>query len=161
MAGDAVPRRRLLVTSGLLLGIGAAGAVDEIAFHQLLDWHHFYDGAGRDTALVSDGLLHAGTWAATVAGLALLAGMRRRRSFAPRAWWAAVLLGAGGFQVWDGVVHHKVLGLHQVRYGVDTTGYDVAWNAAGLLLLLAGAVLLSGSRPRTARTREHRPTSTP
>jgi uncharacterized membrane protein len=146
-APRAVPadRRRLLV-SGLLLGAGAMGAVDEIVFHQLLHWHHFYDRASGTAGLVSDGLLHAATWSATVAGLALLADVRRRRSFAPMRWWGAVLLGAGGFQLWDGVVDHKVLRVHQVRYGVDLTGYDLAWIAGGVVLLLAGAVLLVRGR---------------
>jgi len=140
-------RRRLLV-SGLLLGLGAAGAIDEIVFHQLLHWHHFYDRASGTAGLVSDGLLHAATWSATVAGLALLADVRRRGSFAPLRWWGAVLLGAGGFQLWDGVVDHKVLRVHQVRYGVDLTGYDLAWTAGAVVLLVAGALLLA--RGRTA-----------
>ena len=140
-------RRRLLV-SGLLLGVGAAGAVDEIVFHQLLHWHHFYDRASGAAGLVSDGLLHAFTWSATVAGLALLADVRRRRTFAPATWWGAVLVGAGAFQTWDGVVHHKLLRLHQVRYGVDLTRYDLLWTGAGLFVLLAGTVLVLRSRSR-------------
>jgi uncharacterized membrane protein len=138
-------RRRLLV-SGLLLGAGAMGAADEIVFHQLLHWHHFYDRAGGTAGLVSDGLLHAATWSATVAGLALFADLRRRGALALRRWWGAVLLGAGAFQLWDGVVDHKVLRVHQVRYDVDLTGYDLAWIAAAVLLLAAGAVLVR-SRP--------------
>jgi uncharacterized membrane protein len=141
-------RRRLLV-SGLLLGLGAAGAVDEIVFHQLLHWHHFYDRSTSTAGLVSDGLLHAATWSATVAGLALLADVRRRAAFAPATWWGAVLVGAGAFQTWDGVVQHKLLRLHQVRYGVDLTGYDLAWTGAGVLVLLAGVLLLL-RRGRTA-----------
>jgi uncharacterized membrane protein len=140
-------RRRLLL-SGLLLGAGAMGAVDEIVFHQLLHWHHFYDRAGGAAGLVSDGLLHAATWSATVAGLALLADVRRRRTFAPRTWWGAVLVGAGAFQTWDGVVDHKVLRLHQIRYGVDLTGYDLLWTGVGVLILLAGAVLVLRGRAR-------------
>jgi len=138
-------RRRSLV-SGLLLGVGAMGAVDEIVFHQLLHWHHFYDRSGGTAGLVSDGLLHAATWSATVAGLALLADVRRRGAFAAGRWWGAVLLGAGAFQLWDGVVDHKVLRVHQVRYGVDLTGYDAAWIAAAVLLLAAGALLLARGR---------------
>jgi uncharacterized membrane protein len=134
------------VVSGLLLGAGAMGAVDEIVFHQLLHWHHFYDRASGTAGLVSDGLLHAATWSATVAGLALLADVRRRRSFAPVRWWGAVLLGAGGFQLWDGVVDHKVLRVHQVRYGVDLTGYDLAWITGGVVLLVAGVLLLARGR---------------
>jgi uncharacterized membrane protein len=140
--------RRRLVVSGLLLGLGAAGAVDEIVFHQLLHWHHFYDRASGAAGLVSDGVLHAATWSATVAGLALLADVRRRGSSTGSAWWGAVLLGAGAFQTWDGLVDHKVLRLHQVRYGVDLTGYDLVWTGVGLLVLLAGALLLVRSRAR-------------
>jgi uncharacterized membrane protein len=148
--GSAPDDRRRLLVSGLLLGAGAMGAVDEIVFHQLLHWHHFYDRAGGAAGLVSDGLLHAATWSATVAGLALLADVRRRRAFAPMRWWGAVLLGAGAFQLWDGVVDHKVLRVHQVRYGVDLTGYDLLWNGAGVLVLLAGAALLLRSRARSS-----------
>ena len=147
---DVRPDRRRLLVSGLLLGLGTAGAVDEIVFHQLLHWHHFYDRSTTAAGLVSDGLLHAGTWSATVAGLALLADVRRRRSFTPAAWWGAVLVGAGAFQTWDGVVQHKLLRLHQVRYGVDLTGYDLLWTGAGVVVLLAGAVLLLRSRSRPA-----------
>ncbi|SFP84225.1 Uncharacterized membrane protein [Geodermatophilus dictyosporus] len=144
------PRRRLLV-SGLLLGLGTAGAVDEIVFHQLLHWHHFYDRASGAAGLVSDGLLHAGTFSAAVAGMALLADARRRGRFVPPLWWGAVLTGAGAFQVWDGLVHHKLLRLHQVRYGVDLTGYDVGWVLPGALLLVAGVVLLRRARTVPAR----------
>jgi uncharacterized membrane protein len=124
------------------------GALDEIVFHQLLHWHHFYDRAGGTAGLVSDGLLHAATLSATVAGLALLADLRRRRAFAPARWWGAVLLGAGAFQLWDGVVDHKVLRVHQVRYGVDLTGYDVGWISAAVLLLAGGGLLLVRGRTR-------------
>ena len=153
---DALPRppaRRRLLVSGLLLGLGVAGAVDEIVFHQILHWHHFYDRAGGAAGLVSDGLLHAGTFSAAIAGMALLADARRRGPVVRPLWWGAVLTGAGAFQVWDGVVHHKLLRLHQVRYGVDLTGYDIGWIAPGALLLGAGAVLLARSRDRRAALR--------
>ncbi|CAL9333975.1 hypothetical protein SUDANB21_06677 [Streptomyces sp. enrichment culture] len=48
--------------------------------------------------------------------------------------------------MFDGIVDHKVLRVHQVRYGVDVTPYDWAWNLAGLLLLLVGGVLLARAR---------------
>jgi uncharacterized membrane protein len=61
------------------------------------------------------------------------------------------LLGWGGFQLYDGLVHHKVLGLHQIRYGVDLLPYDVAWNVAAVLGLVAGATLLLRARRAEAR----------
>src|SRR3712207_8101486 len=62
-----------------------------IVFHQLLHWHHFYDRASGAAGLVSDGLLHAGTFSAAVAGMALLADARRRGPFLRPLWWGAVL----------------------------------------------------------------------
>src|SRR3712207_217899 len=121
-----------------------------IVCHHLLHWHHFYDRASGAAGLVSGGLLHAGTFSAAVAGMALLADARRRGPFLRPLWWGAVLTGAGAFQVWDGVVHHKLLRLHQVRYGVDLTGYDVGWVLPGALLLGAGVALLLRSRERRA-----------
>jgi uncharacterized membrane protein len=44
------------------------------------------------------------------------------------------------------VVDHKVLRVHQVRYGVDLTGYDLAWIAGGVVLLVAGAALFVRGR---------------
>jgi uncharacterized membrane protein len=137
-----------VLLSGVLTGAGLMGSVDEIVFHQLLGWHSFYDRAGGTVGLVSDGLLHAATLSAVVAGLALLADVRRRGEFTRSRWWGAALLGAGAFQLWDGVVDHKLLRVHQVRYGVDLLPYDLAWNAAAVLLLVAGAVLLAGARRR-------------
>lgn len=47
------------------------------------------------------------------------------------------------------MINHKVLGLHQIRYGVeDLWVYDLVWNAAGVLLLLIGAVLVLRRGPR-------------
>ena len=135
----------------VMIGVGLMAAVDEIVFHQLLAWHSFYDRAGGTVGLVSDGLLHAATLSAVVAGLALLADLRRRGAFDAARWWAFVLLGAGAFQLWDGVVDHKLLRVHQVRYGVDLTGYDLAWNASAVVLLLAGAALLVRARRRAVR----------
>jgi hypothetical protein len=79
---------------------------------------------------------------ATVAGFFLLADLQRRRGLGVRAWWSALLLGLGGFQLYDGIVQHKILGLHQVREGVpNETPYDVAFIGIALLVLVAGLAL--------------------
>lgn len=123
----------------LLVGSGLMAAVDEIVFHQVLGWHHFYDRATPAIGLLTDGLLHAAELVAIVAGFFLYADARRRGEHAPRAAWSAFLIGAGGFQLFDGLVDHKLLRVHQIRYGVDDLWlYDVAWNGFGALLLLVG-----------------------
>ena len=52
-----------------------------------------------------------------------------------------LLLGLGAFQLFDGIVNHKLLRIHQIRYGVDILPYDLVWNGAGLVLLAIGAAL--------------------
>ena len=137
---------RRSAVAGVLMGVGLAAFLDEVVFHQLLHWHHFYDRSTSDAGLVSDGIFHAVGWFAVVAGLFWFAALRRDHDLVTRRWVAGILLGAGAFQLYDGVVQHKLLRLHQVRYGVDLTGYDVAWNAVAVLLLAAGLVLLSRRR---------------
>jgi uncharacterized membrane protein len=125
----------------VLVGVGVMAAVDEIVFHQVLAWHHFYDRSTPDVALLSDGLLHAGELVLLVAGIFLVADLARRGALSARSSWGGFLLGAGGFQLFDGIVNHKVLRLHQVRYDVDLLPYDLAWNVVGGVLLLAGALV--------------------
>ncbi|MEU9145413.1 DUF2243 domain-containing protein [Streptomyces sp. NPDC048349] len=146
-------RRRSMVACGLI-GVGVMAAVDEIVFHQILGWHHFYDRSTAGVGLLSDGLLHTAELLALVAGFFLHADLRRRRALAAAHGWAGFFLGLGVFQLFPGIVDHKLLRLHQIRYGVDVTPYDWAWNTAALVLLLIGTVTAlragRGSRPGSA-----------
>ena len=135
--------------SGLLAGIGLIAFVDETVFHQLLHWHHFYDRSTPDVGLVSDGLFHAFGFVAVVAGVFLLADLRRRGALRGRRWVGGLLLGTGGFQLYDGLVQHKVLGLHQIRYGVDLLPYDLVWNVAAAVLVVVGIMLTRSRGPRS------------
>lgn len=144
MARSTDSGRNLL--SGVLLGVGIAGFVDEVVFHQLLRWHHFYDRSTPAVGLVSDGIFHAFSWFATVAALFLFADIRRRRTFEPSRWWGGILIGCGAFQLYDGTVQHKLFGLHQIRYDVDLLPYDLTWNIIAVVLIAGGVVLLARSR---------------
>ncbi|MCI3927821.1 DUF2243 domain-containing protein [Streptomyces sp. AN091965] len=132
-----------------LIGVAVMAAVDEIVFHQLLHWHHFYDRSALGIGLLSDGLLHTAELLALVAGFVLYADLRRRRALAPAHAWAGFFLGLGAFQLFDGVIDHKLLRLHQIRYGHDVTPYDWAWNTAGAALLLVGVALTVRAGRRT------------
>ena len=138
--------------SGILFGVGLIAFVDETVFHQLLHWHHFYDLGTADLGLVSDGIFHAVSWFATIAGLFLLADLRRRGSLHWARWAGGVFLGAGLFQLYDGTVQHKWWGIHQIRYVEDLLPYDLTWNLIAGLLVVAGIVLLV--RTRRSRTLE-------
>jgi uncharacterized membrane protein len=138
------------LVSGVLSGVGVAAFLDETLFHQLLHWHHFYDRSTTDAGLVSDGLFHAFGWFAIVAGLFLVADLRRRRGLWWQRWTAGLLLGAGGFQLYDGTIQHKLLRLHQIRYHVDLVPYDVTWNVAAAVVIVLGVLLLRRTRRRAS-----------
>jgi len=75
------------------------------------------------------------------AGFYLFVQLSRSRRVSQRHAWAGLLAGAGGFQLFDGIINHKLLRLHQVRYVEDLWLYDLAWNGFGALLLISGVLL--------------------
>ena len=127
--------------SGFLFGIGLIAFLDEVLFHQLLHWHHFYDKSTTDVGLVSDGLFHALSYFATIAGLFMFADLRRRNGFWFKRWMAGMLIGIGAFQLYDGTIQHKVMRLHQIRYVDHVFVYDIIWNVIAAIILLIGIVL--------------------
>ncbi|WP_438696185.1 DUF2243 domain-containing protein, partial [Streptomyces alkaliphilus] len=145
------PRRSLWAC--VLIGAGLMAAVDEIVFHQILGWHHFWDRSTPAVGLMSDGLLHTAELLALVAGFALVGDLLRRGALSRGHAVAGLFLGAGGFQLLDGVLVHKVLRLHQIRYGVEILPYDLAWNGFAVVLLVIGAVLAVRAHRRTGTAR--------
>ncbi len=138
---------RRLIISGFLFGCGIAGSViDLFIFHLGLQWHHFYDLSTTRIALLSDGIFHALTWLITVWGLFMLADLRRYVRVPWSRWAAAVTLGVGIFQLFDGVVNHKILRIHQIRYGVDLFVYDLVWIGSAVVLAIIGLVGLWATR---------------
>jgi uncharacterized membrane protein len=127
--------------SGFLCGLGLVAFIDETVFHQLLHWHHFYDRSTTDIGLVSDGFFHAFSWFATIGGFFLLADLRRRNAYWFKRWWGGMLLGTGGFQLYDGTIQHKVMRIHEIRYVENVLVYDLIWNAIALALLITGIIV--------------------
>lgn len=128
--------------TGFLFGLGIVAFIDETVFHQLLHWHHFYDKSTTDIGLVSDGLFHAFSFIATIGASFLLADLHRRHAFWLKRWIGGILLGAGVFQLYDGIIQHKLMGLHQIRYGVNIVPYDLVWNISAAIMIVIGAVLI-------------------
>jgi uncharacterized membrane protein len=136
-----------LLWPGVLVGIGIAGTLDEVVLHQLLAWHHFYDRSTPTVGLVSDGLFHLLSTTILVIGIIQLVERRHTTPDPPRLALAGILLGAGGFNLYDGTIQHKLLGLHQVREGApNNLPYDLAFLAIAAALALTGALLLRPTR---------------
>ena len=151
MAPSDLPETKRTVWSGVLAGFGLAAFLDETIFHQILHWHHFYDKSTMAVGLLSDGLFHAFGFTSMVVGLFLMADSLRRGGFIPKRWWGALLLGAGGFQLYDGTIQHKLLRLHQIRYHVVIWPYDLTWNVLAVIMIIAGLMLMRG-RAEVARS---------
>jgi len=140
-ARSGVDRVRRLVLTGVILGIGLVGSLDEIGLHQLLQWHNFYVHTTEYWRIFIDGLFHAFSAAMLFAGAMRLWSQRRAISSlaTARPLVAGIFFGMGGFNLYDGIVQHKLMGLHPVREGVDNLlPYDLAFNGIAVALLVAG-----------------------
>ena len=148
---------RSLLWPAVLVGIGVAGSLDEIVLHQLLRWHHFYDRGSQAAGLIADGIFHLGSTAALVIGLVLLVQRWRTARDPLRQAAAGILLGAGGFNLYDGTIQHKLLGLHQVRAGApNNLPYDLVFIAIAAVVLLAGLLLLRSTGSSSAAPSRNR-----
>lgn len=142
-----------ILLSGVLIGVGTMALIDEIIFHQLLQWHHFFDFNTMQFGIFSDGLLNAFALFAIVAGIFLFAHVTKMYTYSLLRWFAGIFIGLGSFQLFDGIVSHKLLQIHQIRYGVDILPYDIAWNASAILLLTIGIFMWLRTR-KNARQSE-------
>jgi len=147
--------RRWLLVGGLLLGVGVGAVVDVLLFHLVLQQHHLLSGrvdpgtaSGLARNVRYDGLFSLGMLAVAALGFASawrgLNAADRRRS--PVGFAGSLLLGAGLFNLFDGVVDHYLLGLHDVVHG--TARWNPHWVGVSLLLLAAGGLVLWTNRRR-------------
>jgi uncharacterized membrane protein len=152
-------RSGLLVTAGILIGAGLlAGFVDGILLHEILQWHHMVTSIRPATNLSNlqlntlwDGLFHLGTWTMTVIGIALLwlSGGRSDVPGSPKIFGGSLLLGAGLFQLIEGIIDHQILGIHHVKPGPNQLAWDIGFLALGAVLGLVGLIILrSGQKER-------------
>jgi uncharacterized membrane protein len=153
------PDLRPLLLAGVVLGLGQGGFFDGIVFHQLLQWHHMFSSietdmtvAGMELNTLGDGLFHLFDWLLTLSGIALLwrAGVRARDSWLGRVFVGALLLGAGIFNLVEGIINHHILGIHHLKPGVNQGLWDIAFLASGILLIGVGVYLIRTTQIRRA-----------
>jgi uncharacterized membrane protein len=146
---------RPLLWTGVVLGIGLIGSLDEIVLHQLLQWHTFYVHTTPYWRTFSDGVFHILSAGLLFVGAFVLAAQRPQLSSPAqsRSLLAGILLGMGGFNLYDGIVQHKILQLHPVREGApNQLPYDLMFNGLAVLLLLAGRLLWRSVRTVSERS---------
>ncbi len=151
-------------STGILLGIGLVGSLDEAVLHQLLQWHNLYWPTTQQGRLLSDGAFHIATLTLLVWGTLRLWRGRLSPANDPGLIVGGSLLGAGGFNLYDGLVQHLLLHIHLVNERVcpvvhaDNTvascprdvPFEVVFDLAAAALLLAGYLVLRRVRRATA-----------
>ena len=155
-------RRGPLIAAGVVMGAGLGGFVDGIVLHQILQWHNMLSAqippdtvVAIKTNMVWDGVFHAGVWAMTAAGLAMLwrAGARADVPWSGRTFVGALLAGWGLFNVVEGLIDHQLLGLHHVNEASpNRPAWDLGFLGFGAALLAGGwALIRAGARDAAPR----------
>lgn len=153
---------RPLIVAGIVLGLGQGGFFDGIVFHQLLQWHHMFSSvksdmtvAGLELNTLGDGLFHLLDWILTLTGIFLLwrAGKHQNVPWSGQVFGGAMLVGAGLFNLVEGIINHHILGIHHLRLGPNQLLWDLSFLAVGALLAGIGLRLVqtaSSDREKTA-----------
>jgi uncharacterized membrane protein len=144
------------IRAGVTLGVGLGGFVDGILLHQIVHWHNMGSAVLPPDSMPAlqanmrwDGLFHAAAWTITVAGTYLLLHDGRRGVLpSPVAFTGQLLMGWGLFNLVEGLVDHRLLGLHHVRTGANELRYDLAFLALGAVLVVVGLALARSAERR-------------
>ena len=146
--------RRPLIIAGILLGLGQGGFFDGIFFHQLLQWHHMFTNiessntvAGLELNTLGDGLFHVFDWIMTLAGIiALWIAVKNNVILSTSVLIGAFCIGAGMFNIVEGILSHHVLQIHHVKPGEHQLAWDLGFIGAGILSVIVGWLILNRDR---------------
>jgi uncharacterized membrane protein len=140
---------------GVTTGFGLGAVIDVVMFHLILQQHHLLSGyidpqtdGGLRANVLYDGMFLLVMLAVMFLGLAMLwrwaNGTSNRVSNTFLS--GTVLVGAGVFNVFDGVVSHYVLGIHDVVH--ETSIWNPHWVVVSLVLLGVGTGLIVSATRR-------------
>ena len=144
--------RQPLIIAGILLGLGQAGFFDGIVFHQLLQWHHMFTNvessntvSGLELNTLGDGLFHLVDWLFTLSGLVVLWLTIKRNDvdLSTSVFIGAFCIGAGMFNITEGILSHHVLQIHHVKPGAHQLAWDLSFIGAGIVSAIIGGIILN------------------
>jgi len=141
--------------TGIILGMGIMSFLDETLLHQLLQWHTFYWNTDQHGRILSDGLFHVfGTLLLLWGAFRLWRGHTLWAYPYRTAVIAAILVGAGAFNLYDGIVQHAIFHFHLVNelvcsspasrretfLGICTNDipYEIVFDLLALVILSSG-----------------------
>jgi len=152
---EIVLQQRPLIVAGIILGLGLSGFIDGILLHQILQWHHMLSSvkpltsdSNIDLNMAWDGWFHALDFGLTVTGIILLwrAGSHENVDWSSETFFGSILIGAGLFDVIEGLIDHQILGIHHVKPGPNQLIWDLGFLVFGTLLVLVGWIMLQKSK---------------
>jgi len=143
-----------LITTGLCLGIGIGGFINDIVLWQLLQWHQMLSSRIPPVTLAAvsfnmkwDGVAFLLNLALTVTGVALLfRACRRDAAMSSRVLVGSILGGWGLFTVVEGLIVHLLFGAHHVHSGPNELAWDLLYLMFGVALMLIGFAVVRGRR---------------
>ncbi len=145
--------------AAILLGVGLAGLLDTIIFHQILQWHHMVSNKISPNSLesvqinvLSDGLFLVFALIVTILGIALLWNVSNSNKIdkgllPSQMFIGLVILTFGLFNFVEGIINHHILGLHHVKDDPNPLIFDISFLILGGILLIAiGWILIRKSK---------------
>jgi uncharacterized membrane protein len=152
------------------MGIGLAGLVDSIVFHEILQWHHVISNIVVPSSASAikynvfiDGIFLAITMVAIVVGIGLEIGFLSRsgnrvpRNFM-RPFLGLILIGFGAFNVYDWIVDHLVLKIHHAKDGINALPFDIGFLVGlGFAFVAAGSITIRKQKLIILTTTEPKP----
>ncbi|QGQ95223.1 DUF2243 domain-containing protein [Paenibacillus psychroresistens] len=135
-----------LFISAFILGLGFMGSLDGIVFHQFLQWHHVIDHQNHRIELFSDGVFNlVVTLLLVFACIKIFRdALHNRIGFSWRIFIGSIIVGAGSFNLFEGLIDHQILGLHHVRSNSPNWFiYDIGYLISGVLLIIIGTIYLN------------------
>ena len=141
------------VAGSLLFGVGLGGLADGIVLHQVFQWHSIASTRiPRDnlqalqTNQMLDGLFHLATTLILLLGFGLLWRGWEQQARSTGNLHALVGLGAigwGVFHVFDHLVFHELLDLHDIRQDAEHVAlYNWGFFALGIALIGVGWLMI-------------------
>lgn len=155
--------RQLLITAGILLGLGQAGFFDGIFFHQLLQWHHMFTNiesgetvAGLELNTLGDGIFHVVDWLFTLSGIIVLWNAVKRENviLSTSTLIGSFCIGAGSFNIVEGILSHHVFQIHHVKPGEHQLAWDLSFIAAGIVSAIIGWIIIAHANATTQNNTE-------
>ena len=154
-----IANKRKSTVSAILIGIGLAGLIDIIIFHEILQWHHTTSHKIIPNTMESlqmniayDGMFLAFSLIITISGIILLwhaSSSNDKNSILSNKWLfvGLILIGLGGFNTAEGIVNHHILEMHHVMDVEDPLAFDLTFLiVGGLAFLVAGGILLRSQK---------------